>query len=97
MWTFRTVHGLWSISRHDGWYVLMFNGERLAKAGTASRLLHEVRRGGALRPVCGLDPTAAGLPGQLSGWHREAPVVVPGQRTMPGHRISRGYPRLCAG
>lgn len=91
MWTFRTVHGLWSISRHDGWYVLMFNGERLAKAGTPSALLLQVRRGGALKPVCGLDPASVDLPGRISGWRSEA--VVP----AANNRVNRAYPRLCAG
>lgn len=91
MWTFRTVHGLWSISRHEDWWVLMFNGERLAKAGTPSVLLLQVRRGAALKPVCGLDPAAANLPGRISGWQSEVPARA------ANNRIARTYPRLCAG
>ena len=79
MWTFRSAHGLWSISAHEGRYVLMFNGERLSEAETASALLSRIRQGDAHRPVCGVDPAGAGLPARLSDWLQEGPAPQPVQ------------------
>ena len=71
MWTFQSVEGLWSISSHEGRYVLMFNGERLSDAQTPSALLTKVRRGNAPRPVCGINPASVGLPARISDWQQE--------------------------
>lgn len=68
MWTHHTIHGLWTIGEHDGKVILLFNGEWLLEARSPHEILYLVNKGYAKRPLCGPDPTHAGLPTSVSAW-----------------------------
>ena len=84
MWSYRTVHGFWTICEHDGQYVLMFNGECLGADSTPSGLLIAVGHGGVAPPICGLNPASVGLPTTLAEWTCETPRDAR-LRPMPLH------------
>jgi hypothetical protein len=70
-WTFRTAHGVWSISQSEDkdWHAT-FDGQSLGNYQSPILALDELVSGLCLFPSDVIDPARCGLPDDLSNWDR---------------------------